>query len=307
MDVRTWATNWVDHSIGVIPIERFSKRPNTRLLPKGPDGWPHWEPYKTRLPSAAELQSWFLPGLVGSYGIVLTWKGLTVIDCEDKEVFEAFRSMLPPTFTVSSGRGGHLYYFLADPPGKPVKLAIRSDTGKPLAEVLSGGYVLGPGSRHPSGAFYRVIDNLPISTAGEIREIIPEAFFEPEPEQVPTQSLLSGEIPPSQPAQTVTDPWAVVNNPTAYQGASVIGKIRKLDILTLFPWKGLKATGNGWYLAICPLHDDHDPSMSINRHNGTASCLAGCTSRPLDQVNLYARLHNCSNQDAIKELSKLVD
>jgi len=37
-----------------------------------------------------------------------------------------------------------------------------------------------------------------------------------------------------------------------------------------------KPSGNGWGIAVCPIHDDSSPSMSINFERGTWHCYAGC-------------------------------
>jgi len=62
---------------------------------------------------------------------------------------------LPSTFTVRTGKGLHLYF------GWPVKHDLRNSAGR-LGEGLDsraeGGYVLAPGSIHPSGAVYAVLD-----------------------------------------------------------------------------------------------------------------------------------------------------
>ena len=37
-----------------------------------------------------------------------------------------------------------------------------------------------------------------------------------------------------------------------------------------------KPSGDGWGIAVCPIHDDSSPSMSINFERGTWHCYAGC-------------------------------
>jgi hypothetical protein len=43
---------------------------------------------------------------------------------------------------------------------------------------------------------------------------------------------------------------------------------------------GVKRKGDSQYMARCPAHDDHDPSLSVTEHNGKVlvKCWAGCTA-----------------------------
>ncbi len=83
--------------------------------------------------------------------------GLTVIDCDSKEALQAFRSDFhpPSTFTVKTARGFHFYFRGEMPPriGVRAKLDIKSKASS---------YVVGPGSRHSSGAIYAVWEDEPI-------------------------------------------------------------------------------------------------------------------------------------------------
>jgi Bifunctional DNA primase/polymerase, N-terminal/AAA domain/Primase C terminal 1 (PriCT-1) len=84
--------------------------------------------------------------------------GLAVIDCDSKEALMSFRSGYrpPPTFTVKTARGFHFYYHGEMPAriGVSAKLDIKSGPGS---------YVVGPGSRHASGAIYAVWEDEPIA------------------------------------------------------------------------------------------------------------------------------------------------
>lgn len=88
--------------------------------------------------------------------------GLAVIDCDSKEALRAFRSGYhpPPTLIVKTARGFHFYYSGEMPArnGARNKLDVKSG---------SGSYVVGPGSRHASGAIYAVWDDNPIADLPE--------------------------------------------------------------------------------------------------------------------------------------------
>lgn len=84
--------------------------------------------------------------------------GIVVIDIDDMNALAQLN--LPPTLTVTTGKGQHHYYRLNGQ-------AIPNSAGS-LAKGVdvrgNGGYVVGPGSQHPdTKSFYRVLEDLPIA------------------------------------------------------------------------------------------------------------------------------------------------
>ena len=110
----------------------------------------------------------------GNYGIAAGYGGLAPFDSDEEDrlqelgVFEK----LPPTFRVRTGSGGfHRYYYIPDLNGKIVLYdKTLKDPKKPeealhLGEIQwIGTQVVGPGSTHPNGKKYEVVDDLPIAT-----------------------------------------------------------------------------------------------------------------------------------------------
>ncbi len=110
----------------------------------------------------------------GNYGIAAGYGGLAIFDSDEETrlqelgVFE----MLPPTFRVRTGRGGfHRYYYIPDLDSKIILYDnTLKDSEKPeealhLGEIQwIGTQVVGPGSTHPNGNKYEVVDDLPIAT-----------------------------------------------------------------------------------------------------------------------------------------------
>lgn len=123
----------------VFPVEHGGKRP------MGP-----WKQFQTERAPFAMLRDWASrPSNVGiATGAV---SGLIVLDLDSQEaVQEAERRGLPDTITAKTGKGLHVYF--RHPGGKIGNRAgllpgwdIRGD----------GGYVVAPGSVHPSGTDYR--------------------------------------------------------------------------------------------------------------------------------------------------------
>lgn len=85
-------------------------------------------------------------------------EGVAVIDCDSKDAVRAFRRGFnaPTTFTVKTARGFHYYYRgeMSARNGVRTKLDIKSG---------ANAYVVGPGSRHASGAIYAVWEDEPIA------------------------------------------------------------------------------------------------------------------------------------------------
>ena len=65
-------------------------------------------------------------------------------------------------------------------------------------------------------------------------------------------------------------------------------------------------TGANYYVAKCPFHDDQRASMWVDTAKQICGCYAGCSGQtPWDIINLFARLHNVSNNEAIDQLSRM--
>lgn len=107
-----------------------------------------------------------------NYGIMTGVGNLVVLDVDDLPRLEELNiiTQIPRTFTVETGRGGKHFYLLCkgfkdkmileDPERKDVE-------GDPLhlGEVQAlGEQVVGAGSLHPNGNYYKVIEDVPIAT-----------------------------------------------------------------------------------------------------------------------------------------------
>ena len=98
------------------------------------------------------------------------------------------------------------------------------------------------------------------------------------------------------------DIWDRVMTPVS-MGPGTVDRIKaRYRLEELLPIE--QATGDHYYLTRCPLHDDHNPSMWVDTDQHICGCHAGCTDKPLDVVNLYARIHDLSNSEAIRELAR---
>jgi DNA primase (bacterial type) len=63
-------------------------------------------------------------------------------------------------------------------------------------------------------------------------------------------------------------------------------------------------TGSTYYVGKCPFHSDAHDSMWVDTAKQICGCYAGCTTKPLDVINLYAKMMGIDNIEAISQLSK---
>lgn len=82
--------------------------------------------------------------------------------------------------------------------------------------------------------------------------------------------------------------------------------LRALDISTYYKAElgtELKAGNNGRAMTLCPFHDDHDPSFSLNLETGAWKCFAGCGGGSV--FDFHTRKHGVGFHDAKAELARM--
>lgn len=123
------------------------------------------------------LKEWLENG--GNYGVA-GGNGVVILDADTEEIKQRINEKLPPTFTVETpGSGGWHRYYLCDLE-KPIRLYDKE--GKNLGDVQGPGkMVVGPGSVHPTGGKYKIIDDRPPVriTRGQIEEALSEYIVTP--------------------------------------------------------------------------------------------------------------------------------
>jgi len=68
----------------------------------------------------------------------------------------------------------------------------------------------------------------------------------------------------------------------------------------------VKTSADGrWLAARCPFHDDKKPSFWIDVRRQLCGCQV-CGMKPMDAVNLYARMHNMSESASVSAMAKEV-
>ena len=115
----------------------------------------------------------------GNYGLFpRAGSSLVILDADDLGRLHELGALdgFPDTFTVESGssspahRKAHLYYLIEGAPLVGKRIFLDPETGEHIGDVFAQhpdagkGYVVGPGSLHPSGERYKVALDAPIAS-----------------------------------------------------------------------------------------------------------------------------------------------
>ena len=198
-----------------------------------------WAAYQHRAADREKVARWAALG--GNAGIVSgTISGLLVLDLDnDAAIAEAEARGIPATVTVATAKGRHCYF--AHPGG-----TIGNRAGiLPGADVRGdGGYVVAPGSIHPTGVLYQWITAPDGTALASPPDWLVNLLAAPEPKEPPKRPLathtghsraLSGECTPYGRAALCRESEAVrrairgaqettLNNAALKIGALVAGK-----------------------------------------------------------------------------------
>jgi hypothetical protein len=208
--VRT-ALTLLDNGFSVVPA--IGKKPSTP-----------WRVYQIKRPQKTQIIKWFNKYRQVNIAVICgrVSGGLAVLDFDDAETYKKLSMHLVGLPIVKTRKGYHVYLRCEDLI-RNKKLAMRD--GKVLVEFRGhGGYVIGPGSRHPNG-YYKVIYgdiyNTPVLTRSEVIYILQEINKMDERKPMPSRRVYtngnySNEI-------TVTDVDIYVNK----QVTDALDKVEK--------------------------------------------------------------------------------
>lgn len=300
MNLLDEAIAWVCRGVAVLPIQYREKKPDAGALwfvgSRNALGHGAWEPFKARLPDHRELIPWFGTTRRRNIGIITGWRGLTILDFDDWTAYADWRAWAATagghaaraaeSYQVATSRGVHVYVFAADG---------GASFDRPGLNVLGKGlYALGAGSIHPSGAHYTALDARaePVHVPS-VRVILPPYTEQPTVKAAPASTAARADYP---------DPWRQLDSINQYGNGLMQAAKDAVLIQDLLPgWypSGDNKNGESCGMARCPLHDDQNPSLSINLLRQIAVCWAGCNrGKPLDAINLVALRDGRSLRDA---------
>ncbi len=155
MSAQRWEADWRD-DLFVFPVEPGGKTPLVRWRSESAP----WDEWTGRWPSGA------------GFGVDCGRSGLVVIDEDELGAVAAWLGYTPMTYTVRTGKGRH-FYFLA-PRDAVIRNGVRVAPGVDVR--ADGGYVVGVGSRHPSGTVYAVEEGSPpVPLPDDLRDRLTEA------------------------------------------------------------------------------------------------------------------------------------
>lgn len=291
------ALMWLSLGISVIPIAYRSKLPDSNALKwtgYQDNGRASWTHFQDTLPTEQEIKLW-TSGPRINLAVVTSWQNLVVLDFDTLDAWQMYRCWLEDnalaqlvvdtTYKVSTGRGIHVYL--------SVEEQVKNGHVGVIDIKAGGGYVLTPPSIHPTGRAYTAFNSCaPVCCVERLTDVFP---FEPEE----NASLGNGEVLLSA-TERSNDPFESADR---VGSTGIIASIQAAYRIENF-FTHLVSTGRGWYLTHCPLHDDSSPSFWIDTEKQLCGCYSGCTARPMDVINLYARMRGISNNEAIKELAK---
>lgn len=291
MNTLQQAQFWQKLGIATIPIRYKDKRPELKS----------WQEFQKRLPTNTELTKWF-SGPFHNIGVVVGWQNLAVIDFDSDTEYARWQLWIArrpvyrwirQTLQIKTARGAHVYVTTAQPawnaklPGIDIKAV--------------GGYVLAPPSVHPSGVEYTVLaGNLPVRIEA-LSDVLPAELLAAHTQLPETKKVVS---PVMLTLAAADDPWERANQlfePDCDLIEHIKQRYRIEDFFTR-----LVPKNDRWTMTNCPFHDDKSPSMWVDTERQICGCFVGCTPQPYDVIDLYARLHNLSVQDAIKVMARLL-
>ena len=279
LDLVFW---FVARGFSVIPCHLGTKIPKVK-----------WGKYQKQLPTESELLRWFR--IPSNAAVVTGTNNLVVIDFDDineylrwslwvaTEGSPAARQILFESYKVRTARGMHVYTRCTN----DVK---NLHFGK-IDVKGRGGLVTLPGSIHPSGAIYTEYQTGEFPIWSKLEEVFPEETLKlKERVEVPRKVLVDRDVVEYSTAQ-VLDMEVGVNIDEVKRSHKIEDYINDITF-----------TGDHWGVAKCPFHEDTNPSFWVDTERQLCGCFSGCTTVPLDVINLVARLNNLNNSDAIRYL-----
>lgn len=291
------AREFLSMGIATIPLRHRGKEPETAMIGGT------WERYKDHLPTEYELLRW-LGSDWQNYGVVCGWDNLAVIDFDTADAFAVWceyrdhylmriYELQQQPYTVQSARGAHVYIRLFGDYANQKRLGV---------DVKVHGYVVGPGSVHPTGKIYTPItEKFNFPEVYDLDTWLPLELF-PKLQNTPVFSSLEA-LPMTfdKPSNTTYDPFAQATRATDLDLLSIVKSSMRIE--HLFPQAVRTSADGRWLACACPFHDDKKPSAWIDTRRQLFGCNV-CGFRPMDSVNLYARMHNMSDKEAVSAMAK---
>lgn len=183
-----WIWPLVEQGLTVFPLGAVGEYPphwaieRAGGVEKAKQSWPKqprgsWKKWQTAKPSDAQITQWIMQHPNCNFAIA-TGKEIDVVDADDEAAIEWVQQNLTRTpWVVRTGKGAHFYYQV----NENLTLKNSADVSAKIDTRGFGGYVVAPGSKHPSGRVYALeidpqwpVDNvrdLPCLSADDLEKI----------------------------------------------------------------------------------------------------------------------------------------
>ena len=288
--VYEWAIEFVVNGIAVIPVNYKTKIPKFA-----------WEKYKTELPTEYEIYEWFGCGNMHNYGVIVGWRDLVILDFDDMNKYYKWNLWTLDQadgsdaeragregYRVTSGRGVHVYLRME---GQKQNRHISG------LDIKANGMCLGPGSTHACGKVYEVdTEYMVFPVVKGLETVLPESWMA---EMGVGEEAVGGKGM-DLPVVEERDAFDVISG----QGSDMVEKIKRRFRLEAMI-EGTVKTGEHWAIGLCPFHGDRNPSFWIDTQKQIGNCLRCNFAKPLDVINLYARLNHVGDDEAIRIMARL--
>jgi hypothetical protein len=291
MKIFEWTQRFLRVGIAIMPLYHRSKVP---MLAS-------WEHLNHELNTEYQLEQWF-PTDWCNYAVICGWQNLVVLDFDTFEWFDLWKlymvangmtGVFEKSFKVITSHGVHVY----------LRTIERAVNEKRIAR--SGGidvqaqskYVVGPGCVHPSGTQYVPVGELRLIEVESVESVLPAAYF---PHVTADRVEFHRRAVEFQYIDTEyrLDPLTDTRD--------LISKVKSsVRIENLFTGVQRSSTNGQWLKARCLFHDDKHQSAWIDTVRQLAGCQV-CGMKPMDVLNVYARMHNISDRDAVTRLAEEV-
>jgi len=293
--IYNFAKQFIELGISVMPLYHRSKEP---MLP----AWGHLQ---TQQPDTEYLVQWFATDWC-NYAVICGWCNLVVIDFDNMFYFDIWREWcgmssdtqyLSQAFQVRTRQGMHVYVCTETPACNDKRISIKGG----IDVQAQGKYVVGPLSTHPSGHVYAPIGELVFPVVANIETILPLDLF---PRVAHEQTVFNGVAPEFATTNTEYQTFDAYQAAMFPSAMDLIAKVKsRVRIETLFAGVQRSSADGRWLKALCPFHADAHQSAWIDVQRQLAGCQV-CGMKPMDAINLYARMHNVNESVAVSQLAE---
>lgn len=160
---RDWALSLHDHGYQVVVAPLRGKSPVIS-----------WKAYQTSRIPREQVEEWFAEGQHNLAIITGRISGIVVVDGDSPQACQHIEATCTKTpMVVQTSKGAH-YYFRH--PGTKIPNACRVLDLPPVDLRGDGGLVIGPGSMHPSGIYYRLAPGSDLTSPSDL-PVYQEGWF----------------------------------------------------------------------------------------------------------------------------------